>query len=463
MILIGGTSLQVEQLPLAEMLEYVLTSDDMDLDIKLKTTANKEGCFKVYLHTRFEDKPMSDKVKEKCVFYTSDEELIQFLENGDENAPSDVIENVSEEKEETEDNTLSFSNESSEEIIKLIDEGEIQESVFSEDTLYEVDAELESEFLVIPNVSEDIDNLKVLVKNKDSIIEQKNMQIKELARNREEMFDLQQQQLEDMREIYDGRINELISQLDLAKDQLSQSNIDEDSAKFLKFATYCKNYSVLLNEGLSEQEKNTLGSANLSNFYVYTCGGGDSYFSMMRRIKSLADRNQKVILVDFSNSPYLSSACKLTNNRLFSTHLNRDDIPVTDIVRDLGNTKIFPTQSYNDIGLLGMDWGKILKKLSDYSSGYPVILLFNSINSFNVRYTISKLATVTPLFIFAKCNPLILSSLSTDIKFIPENRARIVATEYIDVVSQMIDVLSKKYKVIGFKDNTDWKSLGLKF
>lgn len=461
MILIGGTSLQVEQLPLSDMLEYVVTSDDIDLDIKLKTTANKEGCFKVYLHRKFEEKALSDTVREKCVFYEDDNELVQFLERGDENAPSDVIENETTMVEEKEDE-LAFSSESAEEITKLIEEEGLEECAFDENSLMEVEANVDDAFLIIPNISEDIDSLKVLVANKDSIIEQKTMQIKEMLKQRDEVYDIQLSQLQELREDYERKLHEANRQLELAKQQLDNVNIDEESANFLKFATYCKNYSVLLNEGLSEEEKTALGNTKLNNFFTYTCGAGDSYLSMMKRIKALTDKNARVIIVDFSNSPYLASACKLGNNRLFATHLNNPDIEVSSIARDLGNTKVFPTQCYNDIGLLGMNWGYILKRISDYACGYPVILLFNSINSFNVRYTVSKLATVTPLFVFAKCNPLILNSLATELKFIPENRARIVATEYIDVVAQMIEVLSKKYKVIGFKDNTDWKSLGLK-
>ena len=404
---------------------------------------------------------MSDEVRGKCVFYETDDELIQFLERGDENAPSDVIENESPEIDEHDDD-LAFSSESAEEIAKLIELSEVEECVFGENTLMEIEADVDDDFLVIPNISEDVDSLKVLLANKDSIIEQKNMQIKEMLKQRDEVYDIQLTQLQELREDYELKLNEANKQLEIAKQQLENSNIDSESANFLKFATYCKNYSVLLNEGLSEEEKDSLVKAKLNNFFVYSCGAGDSYKSMMQRIKSLIDRNAKVIIADFSNSPYLTSACKLRNNRLFATHLNNHEIEIKDIVHDLGNVKIFPTQCYNDIGLLGFNWGYILKRLSDYSCGYPVILLFNSINSFSVRYTVSKLATVCPLFIFAKCNPLLLNSLATELKFIPENRVRIVATEYFDVVAPMIEVLSKKYKVIGFKENTDWKSLGLK-
>lgn len=464
MILIGGSRLSVEDLPMAEVLEYLIVYDDMELNIKLKTIANKKACIKVYLNSVLESKPMMDTVKAKCVFFDTDEELLALLNAGGEELGNDLEEEDTDDENEEEVEEVAFSNESADRIAELMGEEIVEDVGLTEETLTEVNVEVEEDFLVIPNLSEDVDNLKVVISSKDKIISQKDMQIKELIKNREEMYSIQEEQLNELRVTYEAKIDEAVSEIKRLNEQVEASGMDDFTAQFIKFSTYSKNYSALLSEGLSEIEKQSLGNTQLNNVYVFTCSAGDSYFSMMKRIKTLLEKNTKVVIADFSNSPFLSTALKLNNsNRMYATHIDKEDVDIVNIVRDLGNSKVFPSQCYNDIALLGMDWGRVLKRLNDYASGYPIILLFNNFNSFSVRYTVSKLATVCPLFVFAKCNPLILSSLAIDIKFLPENRARIVATEYIDVVKQMIDVLSKKYKVIGFRENTDWKALGLKF
>ena len=49
MILIGGTTLKVDELPMHEIMEYQIESGK-PLEIKLKTIAKKPECFAVYLH-----------------------------------------------------------------------------------------------------------------------------------------------------------------------------------------------------------------------------------------------------------------------------------------------------------------------------------------------------------------------------------------------------------------------------
>lgn len=464
MILIAGTSLSSDDLPMSELLEYVVVYDinSSELNIKMKTVANRSDCIRVYLPTGYENKDISEMVKPKCVFFENDDDLLALLENGGDELGND-LEKEDDAVEPVEQEVVVFNNNADYDISKLHEDEDLDTVYdFEEDTLTEVDADIDDDFLIIPNIAEDVDSLKITLNSKDRIIEQKNLQIEELRRSRDDIFSIQEGQLNELRLTYEAKINEALEEINTLTSQLEATNMDEFTANFLKFATYSRKYSVLLKDGLSAKEQESLGGKELNNMFVYACAGGDSYFSLMRKIKELTASNPKIVIADFSSTPYLGTLMGLKELSPHSMHLNDDDVGLEAIVRDFGNVKLCPTKSFNDIALLGVDWGKVLRKLNEYAGGYPVILLFNNINDFNVRYTVSKLSTVCPLFIFTTCNPVILTSLSTDIKFLPEHRFRIVAWNYITEVKGGIDKISATSKVIVFKTAIDWKTLGLK-
>ena len=112
--------------------------------------------------------------------------------------------------------------------------------------------------------------------------------------------------------------------------------------------------------------------------------------------------------------------------------------------------------------MLNVDWGKTLRKIDDLAGGKDVIMIFGAINNFNVRYTVSKLATIGKLFIFVKCSPVVLSSLYSDVQFLPKNRVRIVALEYIEIVKTILSELSKYFEIFAFSGDVEWNKLELK-
>jgi hypothetical protein len=139
-----------------------------------------------------------------------------------------------------------------------------------------------------------------------------------------------------------------------------------------------------------------------------------------------------------------------------SMDLKNLDIPVESLVQKIGDVLFIPTAYYNDIALLSLDWLSILSRLSVLAQNRRVIFLFNSLNSFSVRYTVSKLGTVGKLFIFAQSNPVVLVSLLSDINFIPEGRFRIVLMKYIKTAESIAKHISSKHSVSAFSGAIDW-------
>lgn len=467
MILIGGTSINIETLPFSEVMDYIVESNQDKLLIKLKSVAKQSQCFKIYLQESLQGVELYPDVAEKTTYFRDDMNLINILE---------ALSNSTEEEEIAQE-------ESPQEEVKVFTEEGVQEldetetfNAFEEPTitpktrgnfivadtseLEEVDITLPDSFLQIPGIDDDTDSLKLQLDNKQKIIEQKDSVIAEIMSSRDDIFKLQEIQLLEMRDSYEKRVTEANDTIASLKVKLGEMSIDPESAQFLKFAPYSKNYRAALRDGFSENELKTMGKLS-SPVYIFASGAGDSLYSMMKNIHMLIDKNPNMVIADFSNDTFLNSKYKL-KAKDSSMMLEDDGVSVATLLKELDRVKIIPTLPYNDIALLGLDWGKIMKKLSTFASGKPILLIFNNINSFSVRYTISKLATIGSLFVFVKCNPVILSSLFSDIRFIPEGRVKLVALAYIDVVKQMLEEVAKRYQVMAFNNDVDWKKLGLK-
>lgn len=531
MILIGGTSIDIDTLPFCEVMEYTVEPKVPILTIKLKTVAKSDTCLGVYLSSDLQDLWLSDDVKEKTTYFSSDEELLSLLEAGETN-----------DEEEPEDEEVQ-----EDEVVFSTPEKDFQlEDVYTEHE--EADTDVADILLSIPNISEDTTSLNQQLLNKQRIIEQKDAQVAELKESMNEIYKVQESQLLEMKESYENQLKEL--QLDIEekgtlvtkleddirntsssqesllftmkedfdkefirlqklveqKDELlkemnssmeglnnlkevklaeaqseyerklneanekivklesevNKSGVPTELVWFLKYATYCKNYKSILREGLTDEELAYIGKPT-SDIFICASGAGDSLHSMLRNVKSLMDTSKDIVVIDFSNDYFMNTHYRIKTKDV-SLLLN-DNVPVEALVRKVGeegNVEIIPTPFYNDIALLSLDWVKILKKVLSYAKGKTIIFLFNNINSFSVRYTVSKLSTIGQLFIFAKSNPIILSTLFGDIAFIPENRFKVVATDYIDVVKGVLEQISQKHEVTAFKEKVNWSKLGVK-
>lgn len=462
MILIGGTELSSGELPFGDLMEYVVENNPMVLNIKLKTIAKSSVCLGVYLHTDLSSVEIPEDVREKVHYFSSDDELISKLEvggtpsqEGVETSDPSSLDNV----ESVDDNVDGkvFSAPVLTDVADPVEPGTYD--VLSPEALEEADLDLADSILTIPEVKQDINSLSWQLEMKDRVIQQKDGIISDLRKQIDDLYRVQEIQLLEMRSEYEKRIELANSTIARLEDELKRVSVPEEYKDFLRYAPYTKSLKAALREGFSEEEREQLGKLR-SKFYIFASGAGDSLHLMLRHIKSLVDEGKRILLVDFSNDYFLGSRLNLKSADS-SLQLNLVEFEVKSLVRSINGVDIIPTTFYNDIGLLTFDWVSIIKKLDLYASGRPVFLLFNNINSFSVRFTVSKLATLGQLFIFASCNPSVLTTLSGDAAFIPNNRLVIVALEYFnnEKIDTLLHYLSKKYPVIAFGKEISWKKL----
>ena len=335
------------------------------------------------------------------------------------------------------------------------------QSVIPEIDLEMANTELPDSFLMIPNINDDVDSLKMLLQNKDGIIAQKDGIIKDLKNKIDEAYKLQEMQLEEVENLYKQKMAECQNLINELEQRGSGVNLDEETSKFLKFINYARSNKAIVKEGFTQEEVMNLGVLR-SKYTIFSYASGDSSYSMFKQIKKYIDHGRDCIVLDFSNDNFLASVYKMNSRVKNTMGLLREDVSPLTLLSEVSNTKFIPTTSFNDIALLNVDWGKTLRKIDDLAAGKDVILIFGAINNFNVRYTVSKLATIGKLFIFAKCSPVVLSSLYSDVQFLPKNRVRIVALEYIDMVKTILSELSKYFEIFAFSGDVEWNKLELK-
>ena len=505
MVLISGTSLTVEELPNADMVDYQIENDTSRMGIKLKTSAKSHTCFKIFISEEYRTEyTITEELAEKLFYFENDEDLIRLLNEEEkktdtsyddpfaespvetpveipvfdkplpvvhlEKKEEQIEENESvegadktEETNDTEENKPSVSI-NKEEIFDIphikVEKPDVN-SFIPQIDLEMANTELPESVLMIPNISDDVDSLRMLLKTKDGIISQKDGVIQELKNEIEESYKLQEMQLLEVETLYKQKMAECQNLITELEQRGSGITLDEETSRFLKFINYARSPKAIVKEGFTQEEVNRLGSLR-SKYTILACGSGDSDNSMLRQVKKYIDSGKDCLVLDFSNDNFLASIFKLNSKTKNTMGLFRDDINALSLLTDINNTKFIATTSFNDISLLNVDWGIALRKIDDLAGGKDVIMIFGSVNNFNVRYTVSKLATIGKLYVFAKCSPIILSSLYSDVQFLPKNRVRIVALEYIEVVKTILSELSKYFEIFAFAGDVEWNKLELK-
>lgn len=464
MIIISGTNLSVEDLPLNEIMNYTIETTPQFLKIKLKTVATNPICLGVYLHESLQGQyELTQEVEDKLHYFSSDEQLFQLLENGGKIEEEPEVVEVAEQQPEE----ISYgSPQPAEQEVEQTTEPEpvelptVEIGVTGLQIIETVDVEEidPSEILLeIPDL-EDKNAENQRVESLEKNLAQKDLQIAEHRKALEDIYKLQDIQLAEVKEVYEQQMSEMSKALEMANKKLESLAIPDEYLSIIKYASYMNNPRASLREGFSQQDLQSIGRLK-SKMYIFAMGAGDSYYTFMKSFYSYLESNPNALVVDFTNDPFLSSKLRLQTKDT-SIQLANPEVPLENLVKQYKSMGLIPSSFYNDISLLNFDWVGIIKRLQAYANGRPIIFLFNSISSFSVRYTVSKLATIGELSVFVKCNPVIINSLNVDLIFIPENRLKIVAMDYIDLVDSMLKRMSEKYKVQAFRTSTiNWSKL----
>ena len=504
MVIIGGTSLKAENLPLCDLVEYVVEENEATLGMKLKTIAKSPTCVKVYLHVSQRNIVLMPAVVEKTEYFNDDKELIDLLQNSSDGSrsakPEDIMDadqQADAQKEEEQEvdvpdfNDLVpeqtpevmgtpiqhdderptvFLNKDGEDvqdeekniaITAKADGSSVEITSTQEVEIPTVDTDLPEAFLTIPSCGEDIDSLKLKLQAKDELLKQKDGTIAELRLANQELFDTQEKELLDICSEYEKKVDEANATIATLKEMAQRATLSEEDANFLKYMNYAKNCKGALREGMPEIDKKVAEKLR-SQVTILAAGAGDSLYSMMFHVSKLIESRNDIVFVDMINDSYLAQKFRWRLRGNVFSYLN-DGVAISDIVKqENGCSAVLPGTVYNDIALLTIDWVKFLTDVQNYAKGKKIVFLFGNINSFSVRYTVEKLATIGQLFVIAKASPLILTSSYSDLKFIPNNKVKLIVLDYIDVVKAIVTEINKNYAITAFSKGITWEKLGIK-
>lgn len=487
MILITGTNLKAEELPEYEILEPLVVTPKV-MNMKLKTQATSPTCFQVYIAESLRtDFTVTDDLLKKIVYFQDDEDLIQAIKEGRSSNEGDIfaepvstpievpefappkpvvylekkdeVEEVSENKK-VEEIVDSNASDKIKEVVETVPQNTIE--AIQNTKLDEVDTDLPAEFLQIPNIDDDTDSLKEQLKQKDRQLAQKDAQLKDMIKRFDALCETQELQIEEIEKMWTEKLAEAQSQIDNFKDKVENYSFDEDTLRFLKLVNYGISSKAGVKEGFSENELKVMGKLN-STYTVCACGSGDSCHSMLKQVRHYMDKHSEAIVVDFTNDSYLASMFNIAVKGTHTMALFKEDVNPITLLKEAGpcKAKIIPSTNFNDIALISVDWSKILRKIDDMACGKHVILLFGNINNFNVRYTVSKLGSLLPLYVFVKSSPIILKVLYSDMQFIPKERMNLIALEYIESVQSILQAFSNMVNVTAVSNEVNWAKLGV--
>lgn len=457
MIIIGGTNLKADKLPLNDVVQYQVESNEALLDIKLKTSARNTACIGVYLHTSLEGSfKLPDVVQEKITYFATDKELLNLLDNGGVAVPATPEPIVIKEKED-----VNIDKKIKKESKIVFDEVSATSNVSKGGFELEDIGEVEDELFSLPSLSESTSAGNAKIDQLEGIVKQLRAQLAEAATSYNDLCDMQEVQLLEAKEKYDRMVRENHEALEEIRRRAEESRIPDSKRAFLKYSTYAEKPRSQLQEGFSKEDTKAL-SAKCGKVHVLVGGAGEGTYRMLKEARKLIKDRPNTLVVDFTGNIYYSQVFKL--NPTHSSLALGSDVAVHQLVAKSEGVDFIMTKAHNDIALLQLDWALILNKLVDFAKGRNIVLLFGSVESFPVAYTVSKISTVTKscsIFTYALA-PVLNQTVATS-AFIPNGRFKLVVLDYISEFEDFLNKIGDKYEVYATGKNVKWEKIGFEF
>ena len=225
-----------------------------------------------------------------------------------------------------------------------------------------------------------------------------------------------------------------------------------------KYHVYAEKSKAVLKEGFAPQEKEFIQSLNLDLRLMCTVGDvTDMHFMMRQNIDTF---KENYVFVDFTGSHFFDLMYHSNIGgalKLFSEIPDSDVESMKSSFYSTENATILADYNFHDIMFLDANWTVFFNNLKKLFGDRKIILLFNSISSFSVLYTLSKLATIFKAYVHLRCSYFSIQGAYTRLRLVPQSRGiKLVATYYFDEVKDIITEVGKNYEI---KTSTDILSL----
>ena len=267
-------------------------------------------------------------------------------------------------------------------------------------------------------------------------------------------------EFEDTLQEMDAANAEMISAYEKKLSEASQafSKVKSDLAYALsttgKYHLYAERFRSILKEGFEPTVKEEIKALNLDLIVMCTA---DNVTDMQYLVQQNIDQfKENCVFIDMTDASYFNMVYGVKLGGVFDlftelTDAQKEEFMVKVLHR--GNADLTAEYNFHDIAFLDCDWLQFFKNLKELFPDRKIVLLFNSISSFSVMYTVSELATIFRSYLHLRCSPVAIKNAYMRLKFIPKERGiKIVATYLFDDVKDAIKQLGQKYVVVTSPD-----------
>lgn len=277
------------------------------------------------------------------------------------------------------------------------------------------------------------DSLKLQLHGKDEQIKQYQLCLSQQTDKLAERDSVHRKQLLTLQEQYTTSIKEANKRLRDADNCLKAY---KDKNIYL--------YSLYMDKprGVLQATLNIPTVAGITPIVASTMG---AYLDILDGVKSACDAGESFVLFDFSRDLSLVNLLRLKHKS--RGVLDLQDGKITSI--RYKNADIVAPMLYHDMIMMTWNWADIVKKAEQYAKGRSVIFLFKDLSLFSVKYVIANLMQALPMHICIECNPLILTSVINELKFLPtsDNILLQVLNYYVKAKSLLKLCIGDAYKV----------------
>lgn len=466
-IIMGSTGLEERQLPLADSLEYKLVGELDSMKMSLRMSGKSSNCVAIYIASQWksmvDEEKLSPQVLAKIRYFDNDEDLVSMLRGTQKEVkpisitkehplsttkehPISTTKNGGEVYERVSDILTPKSEDDGEKDtdmgVQVISKGVAKmddEEASDTSVITDVSTDLPTDFLCVPDLG--TDSLKIKLYNKDKQIEQLQTMLSEARTELDTIYEESEQQMLELKATFEAKLQEAEGVVNGLKEQIHALNQSTG-----KYKLYSEHPKALLKEGFSQSELQVIKSLDLNLQVICSCG---EIASMMTMVKKSISDGEDCVFIDLTGDYYLTSTYKSKDASLLLFGSGMDLSDVQSRVYTENRASFVSCNPYHDILLLDADWGTFLTNVARVFSNRRIFLLFNSITSFAVEYTVAKFSTLFRTNLFLRCNPLVINYAYGRLNTIPESRGiKWLVSDFYKEAETLLKQVGKKYAVM---------------
>ena len=151
-------------------------------------------------------------------------------------------------------------------------------------------------------------------------------------------------------------------------------------------------------------------------------------------------------IIDLTGDIVLSGKQQLLNNTTLRSYDLLRTVQKQGVLSKVGNALLTPCLPFHDIAILGKNWGKLLRDVSqEIPKGMPIILLLGGIDRFTTKYLMNKFSDRYDTMVYMVASAVNPTQTIAELKLVAASRVSIVVTNVTEQLQVRIKPLVQQY------------------